>query len=178
MSRIILAQTDEEIHAASTLFQEYAASLRVDLSFQNFDHELATLPGDYAPPAGRLLLALCDDHASGTAQSDTGRPTKLSPASFLAQGLAGCIALRRFEGDSCEMKRLYVRPQFRGKGVGRELAEAVIGAACEIGYRVMLLDTLPQMRQAQNLYRALGFREILPYRHNPVAGSLYFELRL
>lgn len=179
MLRITPAETKEAVKQASALFREYAASLGVDLSFQDFDRELATLPGDYASPTGRLFLALVDgtDPLSGTGSEQT---RFLSSASFVSSTslASGCIALRQFAGEICEMKRLYVRPQFRGHGAGRALAQAVIQAAREIGYRYMRLDTLPQMTQAQALYCALGFREIPPYRHNPVPGTRYFELAL
>jgi ribosomal protein S18 acetylase RimI-like enzyme len=183
MCRIILAETDEDVHQASILFQKYAASLGVDLSFQNFEHELATLPGDYAPPAGRLLLAYGDvpANSNATARSEDERASGFSSASSApapSQSVAGCVALRRHNDETCEMKRLYVRPQFRGKGAGKELAKAVIQAAREMGYRSMLLDTLPQMAEAQGLYHALGFREIAAYRHNPIPGSRYLKLRL
>jgi ribosomal protein S18 acetylase RimI-like enzyme len=159
MLRIKSAETPEEVALAAALFREYAASLGVDLSFQHFDEELASLPGDYAPPGGRLLLAYFSPEG--------GR-----------EGLAGCVALRALDRDICEMKRLYVRPEFRGRRVGKNLAEAVIEAAREIGYRAMRLDTLPQMGEAQKLYRALGFREIPPYRFNPIVGTRYFEMEL
>ena len=170
MLRITPAETNETVQQASILFREYAASLGVDLSFQNFEQELASLPSDYAPPDGRLFLAVLDE-ASATPQ---GRHSSASSAS----SLAGCIALRKIDAETCEMKRLYVRPQFRGHGAGRALAHAVINAAREIGYRRMRLDTLPQMTEAQALYRGLGFREIAPYRHNPIVGSRYFEIEL
>jgi putative acetyltransferase len=139
---------------ARTLLLEYAAALGVDLCFQNFSDEVASLPGDYAPPGGALFLAHC-----GTE-------------------LAGCIALRRIDAETCEMKRLYVRPAFRGKKIGRMLAESVIDKARELGYRRMRLDTLPSMVEAQKLYRDLGFFEIPAYRHNPVPGSRFLELTL
>ena len=142
----------ERITEARTLFQEYAASLDFALCFQSFDQELASLPGKYAPPQGRLLLAECG-----------GR-------------LSGCVALRRLDDEICEMKRLFVRPEFRGKGVGRLLAERVIEQARGIGYQRMRLDTVPSsMAKAVAMYRELGFVEIAPYCVNPVEGALYFE---
>jgi putative acetyltransferase len=148
------ARSPAQIEYARSLFRAYADSLGIDLSFQDFDRELRELPGDYAPPRGRLLLA------------------------FDAERVAGCGALRDLGEDVCEMKRLYVVPAFRSKGAGRVLAEALIAAAREIGYRAMRLDTLPAMVQAQSLYRALGFREIAPYRYNPVPGTQFLELVL
>jgi ribosomal protein S18 acetylase RimI-like enzyme len=144
----------QEIDAARRLFEEYAAGLGVDLCFQGFDEELATLPGGYARPDGRLLIANAGDQ------------------------LAGCVALRRLETAVCEMKRLYVRPAFRGLGVGRDLIQAIIAEARAAGYQRMRLDTLPTMRSALALYRRFGFREILPYRDNPVDGAVFLELRL
>ena len=151
---IVSAASPELVAHVRALFREYAASLGVDLCFQNFDQELASLPGDYAPPAGRLLLA------------------------YLNASPAGCVALRKLDADSCEMKRLYVRPVARGKKIGLALANAVIAAARELGYARMRLDTLPSMTEAQRMYAALGFRDIPAYRVNPVPGSRFLELPL
>jgi len=149
------AVTPEQISLARTLFQEYGASLGFSLCFQNFDKELAGLPGDYAPPNGRLLIAYLEGEA------------------------AGCVALHEFEPGISEMKRLYVRPAFRGKRVGLALANAIIAAAREIGYKKMRLDTVPsEMADAVKMYGRLGFKEIEPYRVNPQPGTLYMELDL
>jgi GNAT superfamily N-acetyltransferase len=140
---------------ARELFLEYAQSLGMNLCFQNFEQELADLPGSYAPPDGRLLLA---EHAVQ---------------------LAGCVALHKWEDGICEMKRLYLRPAFRGKGLGRLLAEAIIAEARTIGYQRMRLDTIePIMKDAVQMYRRLGFREIEAYRANPIVGAIYMELPL
>jgi putative acetyltransferase len=172
MLHIIPAEGDEAIKEIAVLFREYAASLGVDLSFQNFEQELALLPGEYSPPDGRLFLGIAGDAGMHV-------PAAPSVTSCVScESVAGCIALRKIDSEICEMKRLYVRPQFRGFGAGRALADAVIKAASEIGYRRMRLDTLPQMAEAQALYRALGFREIPPYRYNPIVGTRYFELAL
>ena len=153
--RIEQVATSAHVKAAHDLFVEYANSLGFSLCFQNFDHELRTLPGDYAPPRGRLLLA------------------------YLNDAPVGCVALHHFEDDACEMKRLYVRPSARGHGLGRVLVERLIREARAIGYKSMRLDTVePIMTHAVLLYRDMGFEEILAYRENPQQGTLYFELKL
>lgn len=149
------AESPAQIARARELFLEYAESLGFSLCFQNFDEELAGLPGDYAPPEGRLLLVECEGQ------------------------VAGCVALRALEPGICEMKRLYLRPRFRGRGRGRTLAERIIAEARLIGYRRMRLDTVePVMKDAVAMYRKLGFKEISPYCENPMAGALYMELEL
>ena len=149
------AESPKDIAQARELFLEYAQSLGFSLCFQNFDKELANLPGYYSPPEGRLLLAAYEGQ------------------------LAGCVALHKLESSVCEMKRLYLRPQFRGKGLGRALADRIIADARLIGYRRMRLDTVePVMKDAVAMYRRLGFQEIAPYCKNPIAGALYMELEL
>jgi putative acetyltransferase len=151
---LVPAVTAIQLRDARELFLEYAASLGFELCFQGFDRELAALPGDYAPPGGTLLLAMLDERA------------------------VGCVALRALEDGACEMKRLYVRPEARGRGVGRRLCDAVIAAGQSCGYARMRLDTLPQMAEAVALYRALGFVPAEPYRYNPLPGAMFMELAL
>lgn len=153
--RIFPANTEEHIAEARTLFEEYEASLGISLCFQNFDRELKNLPGKYAPPDGRLLLATEGD------------------------ALAGCIALRKLGPGVCEMKRLFVRPAHRSHGLGRVLVETIIDEARKLGYTHMRLDTLPGlMDKAIALYRSFGFIEIGPYCENPVEGAKFMELEL
>ncbi len=154
MLKLRPAETAEDVQHARELFREYEASLGISLCFQNFEQELAALPGDYAPPDGQLLLA-----EEGTE-------------------LAGCVALRRIDARACEMKRLYLRPAFRGRGAGRILATTIITEARLMGYATLRLDTLPSMQEALALYESLGFRRIGPYRENPVAGAIFMELNL
>ena len=144
----------DDLHHVQQLFAEYAASLGIDLGFQGFAEELRSLPGNYARPDGRLLIASQE------------------------REVVGCVALRRIDRDVCEMKRLYVRPQFRTIGVGRMLAQRLIEEAREIGYQCMRLDSLPMMAGAITLYRRLGFKVISPYYDNPVEGAVFLELQL
>jgi ribosomal protein S18 acetylase RimI-like enzyme len=147
-----------EIETLRGLLREYASGLGIDLCFQNFEQELATLPGEYSPPRGAMFLAAVD-----------GKP-------------AGCVALRPFDAadypNAAEMKRLYVRDHYRGSGLGRELAEAALDAARELGYSSVLLDTLDDMEAARSLYEDLGFHEIPPYYHNPIPGAHYLKCDL
>ena len=153
--RIVPAEERSQIDLVRTLFREYASSLGFSLCFQSFDAELAGLPGEYSPPAGQLILVFCD----------------ASPA--------GCVALRKLEDGICEMKRLYVRPEFRGHGLGKDLVLALIAQARLSQYSKMRLDTVAaSMAEAVGLYRSMGFREIPPYRHNPIPGAIYLELDL
>ena len=147
---MLTIQRAPDMHDVRALFLEYAAALGVDLSFQQFDEELASLPGDYDP----ILLARWDGE------------------------LAGCVAMHPFGSDVCEMKRLYVRPEFRKYGIGRALALRIIEEARARGFRTMRLDTLPSMQNAMKLYESLGFRDIAPYRYNPIEGSRFLELTL
>jgi putative acetyltransferase len=154
MAKIIRAHTGKHLKLIKMLFEEYANSLDFDLAFQDFQEELTTLPGEYAPPKGSLLLAKHENKVDG------------------------CVALRELSDGVCEMKRLYVKPQFRGLGVGKSLAEAVIEEARKIGYNRMRLDTAPSMKAAGMLYASLGFKQISPYRHNPIEGAVFMELTL
>ncbi len=150
------ANSDDDIQRARGLFEEYAAGIGISLCFQNFDQELKNLPGDYAPPDGRLLLATDDD-----------------------QQLAGCIALRKLEPGVCEMKRLFLRSAYRGQGLGKLLVDSIIDEARTLGYTRMRLDTLPgRMDKAIALYHSIGFVEIGPYCENPVEGAKFMELNL
>ena len=203
--KIIHAVTSGDIGRAKALFLEYAASLGFELCFQSFDEELAGLPGEYAPPSGVLLIAVEEAVESafgpwgGGSAEDSGKvPAEVSAgvsaggsAEGSAEGFAegsgegfgdgeamGCVALRRLDTETCEMKRLYVRPPSRGKGIGRTLVETTIGHARRIGYKRMRLDAIRNMTAAVGLYTSMGFEEIAPYRHNPIAGAVYMELSL
>ena len=154
MLEILPARTPEDMEQARALFREYAEQVAEPRCFAAFSEELALLPGEYSPPAGRLFLARGDGQA------------------------AGCVAMRRQDERSAEMKRLYVREPFRGSGLGRVLSKLVIAAAREQDYARLVLDTLPQMRDAIALYRSLGFRETGPYSPAPTPGALFFELSL
>jgi len=152
---IVVADNPERMAAVRKLFLEYANSLSFNLCFQSFDKELAGLPGEYVFPGGTLLLALADDQ------------------------VAGCVALHKLQEGICEMKRLYVRPQFRGTGIGSQLVRLVIESAISMGYLRMRLDTIvAEMQDAVKMYRRLGFVEIAPYRENPMASALFMELDL
>jgi GNAT superfamily N-acetyltransferase len=152
---LVEAYAPEDIGRVRRLFRAYADWLEVDLCFQDFERELADLPGCYAPPAGRLLIAR------------------------VGGDVVGCVGLRPLEPGVCEMKRLWVEPGFAGRGIGRALAERIVAAARQIGYRRMRLDTIPaRMPAAQHLYASLGFREIPPYYDNPLPGVVMLELEL
>jgi putative acetyltransferase len=153
--QFVQVQSDSQIEQVRELFLEYARSLGFSLCFQNFDQELANLPGDYSPPYGKLLLAEFEGE------------------------LAGCVALHKLENEICEMKRLYLRPQFRGKGLGRALATRIIAEARDLGYSRLRLDTVESaMQDAVAMYLKLGFRKIDPYCENPMPSALYMELVL
>jgi ribosomal protein S18 acetylase RimI-like enzyme len=148
------ASTDTEIEAVRGLFREYETFLGVDLAFQNFDAESAGLPGKYTRPDGDLLIGLTGNR------------------------ILGCVAVRRLDDTVCEMKRLYVRPEARGTGLGRRLAREIIAVARELGYSLMRLDTLDRLTEAMHLYETLGFRKTAPYYDNPLEGVVYWELTL
>jgi putative acetyltransferase len=151
-SKLIRTAGREDLEHVRRLFAEYERDLPFDLSFQDFQAELASLPGRYAPPSGRLMLARCGDV------------------------LVGCVALRQIGEGICEMKRLFVQPAFRGRGFGKALAGAIVEEARRIGYKRMRLDTV--LEPAKSLYRSLGFREIPPYQQVPIAGVVFMELEL
>jgi GNAT superfamily N-acetyltransferase len=153
-AEILEARTEADFAAARVLFEEYAAALQVDLCFQDFSSELETLPRMYGPPGGCLLIARADDVA------------------------AGCVAVRPFREGVCEMKRLYVRPEFRGRSLGRQLAVGIVGGGRRLGYRRMVLDTLATLEAANALYLSLGFRPCEPYYGNPLPNVRYWELDL
>jgi ribosomal protein S18 acetylase RimI-like enzyme len=156
MFRIVLALSDGTLSQARNLFRQYASTIGVEVCLGDFEREIASLPGLYTPPAGRLLLAI-PENAGGPGEA------------------IGCAGLRRYDENVGEMKRLYVRPEFRGKGAGEQLIRSLIAEARSIGYQRMVLDTLPSMEAAHKLYRTLGFREIPPYRKDAVPDSLFFE---
>ena len=159
MLRVVPALSEETISQVRNLFREYAMMPGVAPCLEDFEREVVMLPGRYAPPGGRLLLAIREG-AGGLGET------------------IGCAALRGLDQGVCEMKRLYVRPAIRGKGAGRELVRSLITEARAIGYKTMVLDTLPSMQEAHRLYRTLGFREISSYQKNPIPGALFFELAL
>jgi GNAT superfamily N-acetyltransferase len=159
MLRIVPALSEAAISQARNLFREYGTTPGVVACLADFERERASLPGLYASPAGRLLLAF-EESAEGFDEA------------------VGCAALRKWESDACEMKRLYVQPAFRGKGAGRELVRSLIAEARSMGCKKMLLDTLPSLKESHELYRTLGFREISAYMKNPIPGALFFELLL
>ena len=150
--QLIEAHGDPYLQEVRALFTEYNEAVDVDLCFLDFDGELATLPGDYASPSGRLLLAVVEGKT------------------------AGCVALRRIESAVCEMKRLFVRPGFRGMSIGKRLVTAIIDEARTIGYTCMRLDTLPGMTVALAMYESMGFKEIEAYGYNPIKGAKFMEL--
>lgn len=153
MLTINAAHQEPELSDIRILFREYAESLGFHLCFQDFDREMAELPGNYAPPVGRILMAKWND------------------------AVAGCVAMKQIGEGICEMKRFYVRPAFRGKRIGEALAKAIISAGQDAGYTRMRLDTVPSMQSAIRIYESLGFRDTDPYVFNPVPGVRYLELQ-
>ena len=154
MIEYVTAITPEHLAHIRDLFTEYVDSLGFQLDFQNYEKEFNELPGEYAPPDGRLIMTL------------------------EGQMAVGCIALRKLDEKTCEMKCMYVRPEYRGRGIGRRLAEILIDESRRIGYTTIKLDTIATMKEAIALYRSLGFRKTRPYRYNPVKGATFMELRL
>jgi len=154
MTEIAHVHTADDLKQVKVLFQEYAESLGFDLCFQDFEEELRSLPGNYSPPHGALLVAKQEGQ------------------------ITGCVAVRPLSSEVCEMKRLYVRAKHRGKGIGRALASAIIEEAAKSGYKAMRLDTVPSMKEAIRLYESLGFQPTQPYCHNPIPGAMYFQLKL
>ena len=152
--RIKRAQTKAEIQEVESLFQEYESFLNVDLCFQNFEDELANLPGKYSPPRGDLLIGLDGEK------------------------IVGCVAVRKLDDDICEMKRLFVRQESRGTGLGRQLAQEIIVISQKLGYSLMRLDTLDRLTKVMHLYKTLGFKKIESYYENPLPGVVYWELKL
>ncbi|UCC78428.1 MAG: GNAT family N-acetyltransferase [Candidatus Zixiibacteriota bacterium] len=147
----LMAESDDHLAIAKQLFMEYARSLEFNLGFQDFEEEIAEMPGQYGPPDGCILLAFCDDVP------------------------VGCVALRKLEERICEMKRLYVKPEFRRLGIGRTLSVKIIDEAKRLGYDKMRLDTLSTMKEAISIYRQLGFHNIEPYRYNPFEHAVFLE---
>jgi putative acetyltransferase len=154
MIKYIISKSDKDFTDAKDLFVEYASSLNFELCFQNFEEEISNLPAQYSEPTGCIILCYEND-----------KPI-------------GCVGLRKFAEDVCEMKRLYLRKEARGKGIGRVLAIKIIEKAKELGYKKMQLDTIETMKEAIALYKSMGFKEIKPYRYNPLDGVLYMELDL
>jgi ribosomal protein S18 acetylase RimI-like enzyme len=150
-AKYLVAESDQRLDIVKELFMEYARSLEFNLGFQDFEEEIAEMPGHYGPPDGCILLALYDDVP------------------------AGCVALRKLEKGICEMKRLYVKPEFRGRGIGKRLSKMIIAEAKRIGYDKMRLDTLSSMTEANAIYRNLGFHDIEPYRYNPFNHAIFLE---
>lgn len=154
MPEIRQALSEEEFSEAKRLLQEYADWLNYDFCYRNIGKEIDEFPGEYGPPGGKFFLA------------------------YVGDKVAASVAVRRWEGNVCEMKRLFVRPEFRGKGIGKKLAKLIIDEAGKMGYRSMRLDTLPNMTEAIELYKSLGFQEVDKYRESPTDDAFYFELKL